>query len=117
MPVFPNKAKGEKRPDMAIGAPVTLASLPPANTERWVARRKAQVVAAVQAGVLTLDEALARYKLSVEEFTSWQRGLFRHGLRGLQITHLQICKLADRRGRGASARRERKTVRWNGRHA
>lgn len=93
-------------------APATLADLPPADTERWVARRKAQVVAAVQAGLITLDEALARYRLSLEEFTGWQRALYRHGLRGLQITHSQILKLADsRRRRGSEA------VRWDNRHA
>src|SRR5688572_24496283 len=63
--------------------PLTLANLPAPDTSRWVARRKAQVVGAVQIGLLTLDEALARYKLSIEEFTSWQRALYRHGLRGL----------------------------------
>ena len=94
-------------------APVTLAELPPADTERWVARRKAQVVAAVQAGLITLDDALARYRLSPEEFTGWQRALYRHGLRGLQITHSQILKLADRRRRrpGSDA------ARWDNRHA
>ncbi len=108
MPAFPNKARKNVL--------LTLATLPPANTERWVARRKAQVVAAVQAGILTVDEAVARYRLSVEEFTGWQRGLYRHGLRGLQITHLQICKLAERRGRKASFRRHGK-VRLSGRNA
>jgi hypothetical protein len=98
-------------PDAPV--PVTLASLPPADTERWVARRKAQVVAAVQAGLLSLDEALARYKLTLEEFTGWQRALYRHGLRGLQITQLQICKLAERRKRpGRSG-----DSRWRGHHA
>jgi hypothetical protein len=108
MPVSPHPHQ-----DAPLDVPVTLAELPPANTERWVARRKAQVVAAVQAGLITLDEALARYKLSLEEFTGWQRGLYRHGLRGLQITHLQICKLADQRRR----RSGRHSGRWDRRHA
>jgi hypothetical protein len=110
MPVSNKKSHREP-----LEAPITFASLPPADTERWVARRKAQVVAAVQAGLLTLDEALARYKLSLEEYAGWQRGLYRHGLRGLQITHLQICKLADRRegGRRGAA----KSPRWRGSHA
>jgi uncharacterized protein DUF1153 len=107
-----------KRQDIApIGAGVTLDTLPPADTSRWVARRKAQVVAAVQAGLLTLDEALLRYKLTLEEFVSWQRALYRHGLRGLQVTHIQICKLADRHRQGAGARRRRKPLGWDGRHA
>ena len=111
MPV-PHKYSRETEP---LDAPITLDSLPPPETERWVARRKAQVVAAVQAGLLTLDEALFRYKLSLEEFAGWQRGLYRHGLRGLQITHLQLCKLADRRkgSRGKAA----KSPRWRGSHA
>jgi hypothetical protein len=98
-----------------LDAPITLDSLPPPDTERWVARRKAQVVAAVQAGLLSLDEALFRYKLSLEEFAGWQRGLYRHGLRGLQITHLQICKLADRRKSGR--RGAAKSRRWRDSHA
>jgi hypothetical protein len=34
-----------------------MADLPPANTRRWVVRRKAAVVAAVQSGKITLEEA------------------------------------------------------------
>ena len=106
MPV--TKSKSEP-PD----ATMTLASLPPVNTQRWVARRKAQVVAAVQSGLITVDEALARYRLSLEEFASWQRGLYRHGLRGLQITHIRLCKLAERRKRS----RDKDRQQWRGRHA
>ena len=71
------------------GQPLTLADLPPADTERWVMRRKAEVIAAVRGGLLTLDEACARYNLSVEEFVSWQRLIDRHGMRGLRATRLQ----------------------------
>jgi hypothetical protein len=38
--------------------------LPPPNTKRWVVRRKAAVVAAVQGGKITLEEALRRYQLT-----------------------------------------------------
>jgi hypothetical protein len=38
--------------------------LPPPNTMRWVARRKAAVVAAVRSGKITMEEALRRYQLS-----------------------------------------------------
>jgi hypothetical protein len=96
---------------------VSLASLPPPDTERWVARRKAEVVAAVQAGLLSLDEALARYKLTLEEFTGWQRALYRHGLRGLQITQLQICKLAERRRQRSLARSRGRAGKWRRGHA
>jgi hypothetical protein len=38
-----------------------------------VVRRKAAVVAAVRAGMITVEEACRRYQLSEEEFVSWQR--------------------------------------------
>jgi hypothetical protein len=44
------------------GSPLTIADLPPSNTRRWVIRRKAEVVAAVRGGLLSLDEACQRYK-------------------------------------------------------
>ncbi len=63
--------------------------LPDPNTKRWVIRRKAIVVAAVDGGLISLQEACRRYRLSVEEFTSWQRAIERHGLQGLRTTRLQ----------------------------
>ena len=71
------------------GKLITLDSLPPPNTKRWVTRRKAEVVAAVRGGVLTLDEACRRYTLSVEEFLAWQRAIDRHGVPGLRATRVQ----------------------------
>jgi hypothetical protein len=52
------------------GSPLTIADLPPPTTKRWVIRRKAEVVAAVRGGLLSLEEACARYTLTVEEFLS-----------------------------------------------
>jgi transposase-like protein len=66
-----------------------MAQLPPANTRRWVVRRKAAVVAAVQSGKITLEEACQRYQLTEEEFRSWQRAYEAHGLPGLRATRLQ----------------------------
>lgn len=71
------------------GQPLRLEDLPPPSTRRWVARRKAEVVAAVRGGLLTLEEACRRYKLSAEEYASWERLIDRHGLMGLRITRLQ----------------------------
>ena len=61
-----------------------MGQLPPANTRRWVVRRKAAVVAAVQSGKITLEEACQRYQLTEEEFRSWQRAYEAHGLPGLR---------------------------------
>ncbi|USI71421.1 CtrA inhibitor SciP [Sphingomonas morindae] len=72
-----------------LGEPLTIENLPPANTHRWVVRRKAEVVAAVNGGLLTVDEACQRYGLSLEEFVGWQRAVDRAGLKGLRVTRLQ----------------------------
>lgn len=86
-------ATDEKAPIKFIYAPagetLTLPDPPPTKTRRWVTRRKAEVVAAVEGGLLTLSEACQRYALSVEEFSSWQQSMERHGLAGLRATHLQ----------------------------
>jgi len=79
-----------------IGAAITLESLPPPETKRWVIRRKAEVVAAVRAGVLSLEEACQRYAISLEEFLSWQRLVDSHGLPGLRVTRLQDYRSLDR---------------------
>jgi hypothetical protein len=68
------------------GAPLYLNDLPPASTRRWVARRKAEVVAAVRGGLLSLDEACRRYALSAEEFSAWERD-FGRDLQNKQSQH------------------------------
>ena len=86
------------RPSFVIGPdgqPISIGDLPPADTERWVVRRKAQVVAAVRGGLITLEEACERYKLSVEEFLSWQRLIDRHGVAGLRVTQTQKYRESD----------------------
>jgi hypothetical protein len=75
-----------------LGEPLTLDSLPPPSTTRWVVRRKAEVVAAVNGGLLTVDEACERYTLSLEEFASWQRAVDRSGMPGLRVTRIQHYK-------------------------
>jgi mannose/fructose-specific phosphotransferase system component IIA len=75
---------------------MTLADLPSPDTSRWVARRKAEVVAAVNGGLLTMAEACERYQMDLEELVSWQRAIDRNGLSGLKAKGLQKA----RRGRG-----------------
>jgi hypothetical protein len=67
------------------GTFLSVSDLPRPDTQRWVIRRKAEIVAAVRGGLLTLDEACNRYRLTVEEFSAWQASLERHGLAGLKI--------------------------------
>jgi hypothetical protein len=66
--------------------------LPPSDTKRWVARRKAVIVDAVRRGLISLDDACRRYRLSVEEFHAWQRAIEAHGVAGLRVTRLQIYR-------------------------
>ena len=66
-----------------------MADLPPPNTNRWVARRKAAVVAALRSGAITMEEACLRYALSEEELRDWQHAFEAHGLRGLRATSLR----------------------------
>ena len=77
------------RPMGRPGSMMSLGDLPPMDTQRWVTRRKKKVVDAVRSGVITLEEACTRYKLSAEEFMSWERLIDRHGVPGLRATRIQ----------------------------
>jgi len=72
------------------GRCLTLADLPLPDTKRWVIQRKAEVVAAVRGGLLSLEEACSRYALDCDEFISWQRCIDRFGLAGLRTTWTQV---------------------------
>ena len=80
-----------------------LAGLPPAETQRWSCRRKAAVVIAIRAGVLSSQEACKRYMLSLEELGAWEAALDRNGIPGLRVTRLQIYRDAPLRKRHAGA--------------
>jgi transposase len=71
------------------GRPLTVADLPPSTKARWVSRRKAEIVAAVRGGLLSLDDAQSRYQLSIEEINTWQRAFDRHGIAGLRVKRIQ----------------------------
>ena len=83
------------------GKLLTLEDLPPSDTVRWVIRRKAEVVAAIRGGLLSLEAACERYQLSEEELESWANSLSRHGLRGLRSTKLQLYRMSHRERPGA----------------
>src|SRR4051812_36521423 len=79
------------------GTVLTLANLPSPDAQRWVASRKAMVVAAVRGGLLSMGDACARYRLTTEEFLSWQTQVDRDGLQGLRTTRIQEYRGRDRR--------------------
>ncbi len=82
-------SRGERYVIGPTGAPLTVDDLPPPQTERWVIRRKAEVVAAVRGGLLTFDDACERYNITSEEFLGWQKAIETHGMAGLRTTRIQ----------------------------
>ena len=66
--------------------------LPPTDTKRWVARRKAAVLAAINAGILSRFEACARYGISEVELQLWERAVRCAGVPGLRVTRVQIYR-------------------------
>lgn len=94
---MPRDATNKPKPDWIVGPTgerLSLADLPPASTKRWVIRRKAEVVAAVEGGLLSLEDARAKYHLSEEEFEGWRRLIAAHGLAGLRTTRVQQYRSA-----------------------
>lgn len=87
--MFIKKIDGPRAVTLPDGTIMTRADLPPRDTCRWVASRKAAVVRAVCGGLITVDEAKSRYGLSDEEFESWQLAVTRFGEAALKTTCLQ----------------------------
>ena len=87
----------------SLKCPPIVNKLPPPETARWGAVRKATVVRGVQAGLLTLDEAYVRYSISADEFAMWEGRLARHGVRGLRVHGLRDLRSAGAQLKGAFA--------------
>jgi hypothetical protein len=73
-------------PEVAKTQLTKVALLLPSSTTRWTQHRKAEIVAAVNNGLISLDLACRRYNLTSEEFASWQRLFKKHGVAGLRVT-------------------------------
>jgi transposase-like protein len=67
-------------------------ALPPIETTRWVARRKAAIVTAVADGVLDRSEACRRYGISDAELRLWEHAIACAGVPGLRVTRVQIYR-------------------------
>jgi len=87
--MYLKKVDGPRAVRLPDGTYMTRADLPPPQTRRWVASRKAAVVRGVAHGLIPLAEALSTYGLSEEEFASWQRAVERHGEAALKATQVQ----------------------------
>lgn len=85
--MFIKKIEGRRAVTLQDGTIFTRADLPPENTERWVASRKAAVVRGVAYGLLSQEEALEKYGLTQEEFDEWVKAITRGGLPALRATY------------------------------
>jgi hypothetical protein len=81
------------------GNVLTIVDLPAATTTRWVKRRKAEVVAAVNGGMISLEEVCRRYALTIEEFSSWESAVKK------EVT----CETGGRRRESTAASDQRRT--------
>ncbi|MFD3189108.1 DUF1153 domain-containing protein [Sedimentitalea sp. HM32M-2] len=84
--MFLKKVDGPRAVTLSDGSVMTRADLPPGDTRRWVASRKAAVVRGVLYGLITQSEALRKYGLSEEEFTGWVSAVADHGEEALKAT-------------------------------
>lgn len=87
--MYLKKVEGPRAVTLPDGSIMSRADLPPESTRRWVASRKACVVRGVTYGLMTKDEALKKYGLSDEEFTSWVAAVAEFGEEALKTTTLQ----------------------------
>ena len=87
--MYLRKVDGPRSVTLPDGTIMTRADLPAQNTRRWVASRKAAVVKAVHAQLISREEALEMFSLSEDEFSSWETAVKDHGLDALKTTTLQ----------------------------
>jgi len=87
--MYIKKGKGPMLVRLKDGSVMSRADLPPAGTTRWVASRKALVVRAVEAGLLSTEEACATFKLCEEELNDWIDKARDHGEAALKATSVQ----------------------------
>ncbi|PID36608.1 MAG: hypothetical protein CR993_04480 [Rhodobacterales bacterium] len=87
--MYLKKVDGPRAVQLPDGTTMTRADLPPEDTTRWVARRKAAVVKGVTFGLISLADALKIYELSEEEFAEWRAAVEKHGVGALRATALQ----------------------------
>ncbi|NDR55057.1 CtrA inhibitor SciP [Aliiruegeria sabulilitoris] len=87
--MFIKKIDGPRAVTLPDGTIMTRADLPPKDTRRWVASRKAAVVRAVRGGLISMEEARKWYSVSEEEFESWMTAVSVHGEVALKTTRLQ----------------------------
>ena len=87
--MFLKKIDGPRAVTLNDGTVMTQADLPPDTTRRWVASRKAAVVKGVLAGLISKQDALARWQLSEDELDEWLAAIQTFGEKALRATAIQ----------------------------
>jgi len=87
--MYLKKVDGPRSVTLQDGTIMTRTDLPKPNTRRWVASRKAAVVRGVLYGLISQDDALACYEISLEEFNEWLAAVSEHGEAALKATAVQ----------------------------
>jgi len=92
----PTARRNEAEPETPPGE---IIELPRPDENRWPFRQKAVVVQAVRTGALTIEDACERYRISLEEYATWQRAVEEHGVHALRATRNQLYRNAPLRKR------------------
>ena len=90
--MYLKKVDGPRSVTLGDGSVMTQADLPPKNTRRWVASRKAAVVRGVAYGLISQSDALSRYQISEDEFLEWVKAVSEHGETALKATTIQMYR-------------------------
>lgn len=87
--MYLKKIEGPRSVKLPNGKFMTVADLPPKDTKRWVASRKAAVVKGVAYGLISKTQACREYSVSNEEFESWCQAIAVVGEEALRTTVLR----------------------------
>lgn len=90
------KESGPRVVTLADGSVLSRADLPPADTVRWVPRRKALVARAVTAGLIDAEAAARRYRLAPGELDAWIAALAQDAPDRLKLTRSYAARLSRR---------------------
>ncbi|SFR03892.1 DUF1153 domain-containing protein [Poseidonocella sedimentorum] len=87
--MYLKKIEGLRTVTLPDGSVLSQTDLPPSETRRWVASRKAAVVNGVRYGLISRENAKERYGLSDEELDEWLNAVKVHGTDALKTTSIQ----------------------------
>jgi hypothetical protein len=87
--MYLKKISGPRAVTLNDGSVMTRADLPPLDTSRWVASRKAAVVRGITAGLISQEEALECWSLSDAELEEWLCAVKNHGEAALKATSIK----------------------------